>query len=207
MNPRRSLLSLLGLLGVVSVAPLTAVDIPLQKGGDKGTRVGFVDMDKIFREYPDTLKARGEYYKELERRKQAVAEKERQLALLDAPLEVAPAPAVSTAPAVPVSEVAGGTTPVATVVPVDTVARDAEKEKLKTELAAARQEAIRSLKEFEEKRSLQILGTLYKALAQLAEERGVDVVVDKTSLLYGQPAVDLTDALSRRVRGLPEGAP
>jgi Skp family chaperone for outer membrane proteins len=45
---------------------------------------------------------------------------------------------------------------------------------------------------------------LHKALVDVATERGVAVVVDKSSILYGENAVDLTEALHRKVRGLPD---
>ena len=71
-------------------------------------------------------------------------------------------------------------------------------------LALAKAEAAKKLAEFEKKRAAQIFGKLYTALMQLADERGVDIVLDKSALLYGQGALDLTDDLSRRVRGLPD---
>ena len=43
-----------------------------------------------------------------------------------------------------------------------------------------------------------------EALVQLAEENNISLVVDKSSILYGQAAIDLTAKLRRRVRGLPD---
>lgn len=95
-------------------------------------------------------------------------------------------------------------TPVAEVDPAE---REAERQRKKEEITAARRTAAQELRALEEKKSLQILGTLYKTLTQLAQERGVDVVVDKSFVLFGQEAVDLTEPLARRLRGLPDAPP
>jgi Skp family chaperone for outer membrane proteins len=68
-------------------------------------------------------------------------------------------------------------------------------------------DAAAALRDFESKQSARILGQLHKALVELATERGIAVVVDKASILHGENAVDLTEALHRKVRGLPEPAP
>lgn len=166
--------------------------------------MGFVDMEKIFREYPDTQKARAEYYKVLERRRGELAALEQELTRLEAPSE---APAASPAPSTGLFSLPpelAVSTPVAEVDPAE---REAERQRKKEEITAARRTAAQELRALEEKKSLQILGTLYKTLTQLAQERGVDVVVDKSFVLFGQEAVDLTEPLARRLRGLPDAAP
>ncbi len=219
------------LLGALAVAACFAVsarslEIPLKRGSREGTRVGFVDMEKIFREYPETQKARADYFKELERRRADLADKEREVTRLegeaDAWEETISPPAVSTglftlppvlassatAAAPPLSPAPGAELALSSsTVPgggQSLARREAEIKKRREELDAARQSAAKMLKDLEDKRSLQILGSLYKALVQVAEEKGVEMVVDKTAILYGQNAVDLTEALSRRVRGLPD---
>ncbi|MBL0350812.1 MAG: OmpH family outer membrane protein [Elusimicrobia bacterium] len=193
-------------------APLRSLEIPLKRGTNQATRVGFVDMDKIFREYPETQKARADYYKALEKRRSELASREKELASLDGP---GPVGGTSTPPAVSTGlfslpleltppAASTGTAAVAPPAPPDPEEREAERRQKREEIAAARASAARELKELEEKKSVQILGALYKTLVQLAQEKGVDLVVDKSAILYGQSAIDLTEPLARRLRGLPD---
>jgi Skp family chaperone for outer membrane proteins len=191
------------LLTLFLAAPLAhAMEIPLQhgsageKGGDKASRIGFVDMDRIYQEFPETGKAREEYQRQADKVKQALVDKESELADLREQISVlkaaseAPAASTETAPApLPSGDLE-------------------EKERLladeETALQEAKEEASAILTEFERRRAAQIFGKLYKSLVQLADEKGVDLVLDKSALLYGQGGLDLTEALSRRVRGLPD---
>jgi Skp family chaperone for outer membrane proteins len=195
---------------VLSAATAHSLEIPLKKGSGEGTRVGYVDMERIFRDYPETQKARAEYFKEVERQRAALAERERQLAgvvqEIDMLQEAVQPPADSTST---VASSTGAASPVlssATVAAVQegVAKRAANLEQRQTELSMAKQAAAQTLRDLEAKRSRQILGSLHKALVDLAEEKGIGLVVDKSAILYGQSAIDLTDALSRRVRGLPE---
>ena len=201
-------------------AAALALEIPLKKGSGEATRVGFVDMERIFREYPETQKARAEYFQEVERQRAALAERERQLASLtdqmaalqSAVAQPPAAEAVSSTGAAPSLSTGAAPTPAistatAAAVEEGLAKRSSELEKRKAELTLARQTSAQALRDLEARRSKQILGSLYKALTQLADEKGVGLVVDKSAILYGQEAVDLTEALSRRVRGLPEEEP
>ncbi|HMU96068.1 MAG TPA: OmpH family outer membrane protein [Elusimicrobiota bacterium] len=188
---------------VAAGSSLGALEIPLKRGANQATRVGFVDMDKIFREYPETQKARAEYYKALEKRRSELAAREKELAALDGP---APPPVISTGLfALPpdLMSPTASTGPAAIPAP-DPEEREAVRREKQAEIAEARAAAARELKELEEKKSVQILGSLYKTLVQLAQEKGVDLVVDKSAILYGQNAIDLTEPLARRLRGLPD---
>ncbi|HNG45563.1 MAG TPA: OmpH family outer membrane protein [Elusimicrobiota bacterium] len=194
---------------VAAGSSLGALEIPLKRGANQATRVGFVDMDKIFREYPETQKARAEYYKALEKRRSELAAREKELAALDGP---APASAPATPPVISTGLFAlppdlmsptASTGPAAIPAP-DPEEREAVRREKQAEIAEARAAAARELKELEEKKSVQILGSLYKTLVQLAQEKGVDLVVDKSAILYGQNAIDLTEPLARRLRGLPD---
>jgi Skp family chaperone for outer membrane proteins len=211
------------------------LEIPLKgASGQGGVAVGYVDMEAIFQEYPETKRAKNEYYRDLAKRREALAQRERDLEDLRQRLGVlrqtlgegsAGPSAVSTAPAAGLST---GTAPVsglpagAEAAPAgepalstasvaagqgDLLARERELTEKEAQLLQARTEAAKALRDFEEKRSLQILGKLYNELVKLAEESGVSLVVDKSSILYGHNAIDLTDRLRRRIRGLPETEP
>lgn len=186
---RTSLIARVLMLMALSAAA-SAAEIPFKRGQDpEGTRVGFVDMQRIYREYPETQKARAEYNRELARYKADLAEKER--ALEDLKNRPVPIPSSST-----------DTATAPTLPPVDASAADLSR--AQSDLEAARAAAANALREFENKQSARILGQLHKALVDVATERGVAVVVDKASILYGENAVDLTEALHRKVRGLPD---
>jgi Skp family chaperone for outer membrane proteins len=62
-----------------------------------------------------------------------------------------------------------------------------------SELAQEHDEADQGLLDVESRRTDQVLARLYRALTTVARRNGVSVVVDKTTILYGHPAVDLTD--------------
>jgi Skp family chaperone for outer membrane proteins len=205
-------------LGAVAAG---TIEIPVSQGRTQDTRVGFVDMDSIYQDYPETQKARAEFRKEVARHKNAIAERERELedlerqvrALKEAPPVPDESPAVSTGARVSPSGQAGDayanlfSTGAPSSVQEGLAVREAQLTQRRAGLEKTRAEAVQSLRDFEAKQSKQILGRLYKALVQVAEEQGISLVVDKSAILYGQNAIDLTEALSRRVRGLPETAP
>ena len=62
---------------VFAAAPLSlhALEIPLTRGsGESGTTVGVVDMEAVFQAYPETQKAKRQYFNELARRRQDLAQ-------------------------------------------------------------------------------------------------------------------------------------
>lgn len=208
---------------------VVALEIPLkQQSGQSsggGPAIGFVDMESVFQEFPETQKAKTEYYKELNTRREALAQREKelsdlkeQLAVLRSTVEEAakePVQASSDTVVTPSTDTAAlpgltpgpptpGMSPAALAAIQESVRQreDILKEK-ESSLEQARKEAADALKLLEERRSLQIFGKLYTALVQIADEEGIGLVVDKSSILYGQKAQDLTEKLRRRVRGLP----
>ncbi len=221
-----------------------ALEIPLkQQSGQAsggGPAIGFVDMESVFQEFPETQKAKTEYHKELNARREALAQREKelsdlkeQLAVLRSTVEeaakgaspgaegtakgaspgaegtakepaVAPSTDTAALPGLTPEPSAPGMSPAALAAIRESVRQreDILKEK-EASLEQARKEAADALKLLEERRSLQIFGKLYTALVQIADEEGIGLVVDKSSILYGQEAQDLTEKLRRRVRGLP----
>lgn len=61
------------------------------------------------------------------------------------------------------------------------------------ELKRERQEADKGLVDVEGRKTDQVLARLYRAINEVARKEGVSVVVDKTNIIYGHTAVDLTD--------------
>ncbi len=227
-----------------------ALEIPLKSSAGGGISVGYVDMETVFQEYPETKKAKNEYYTELAKRRDDLAKKEQtltalrqQIAVLQGTLMESGSPAVPAAPPVPpaavppdpmtipsLSSLTAGpdgnsalnlsppdpaaqgqeTAPLsvssASVAAANASVLDRRRDLVQKEqeLEQARIDAAKAVKDLEETRSLQILGKLYNAMVQLAEENNISLIVDKSSILYGQQAIDLTDKLSRRIRGLPD---
>jgi Skp family chaperone for outer membrane proteins len=196
----RTLISILLLTGSLGMAaPSLALDIPLsgatQAAG--GTSLGYVDMERIFQIYPKTLAAKEDYEKQRQKKREQLAAKEQELtniknriAVLESTVKGADAPK---------SEETGE------------LAADAQPQSLPTmkqqlvdrqaELDDLRKQAIKDLSTFESQQSQLILGNIYQALRDLALEEQVTVVVDKSSILYGDAAIDLTEKLQQKVRG------
>lgn len=175
---------------------LNGLEIPLvgtEAGGGKGgANIGYVDMDHIFRIFPQTLSAKEDYMKQLKRKRDQLAEKEKELEAVKSRMSVlentlkdystagAPAPA-------------DGSTP--------TPALQKELEEKQAEYEDIRKQAANDLATFESQQSQMILGKIYQALKELANEQQISVVVDKSSVLYGDATIDLTQKLQERVRG------
>lgn len=62
-------------------------------------------------------------------------------------------------------------------------------------------DAEKNLLELESRKSEVLLGKIYKAVQEVARQEGVGVVVDKSAILYGHAAVDLTDKVLKHLKG------
>jgi len=71
----------------------------------------------------------------------------------------------------------------------------------KAEMEELRKQASADLAAFENQQSQLILGKIYQALRDVANEEQVSVVVDKSSILYGDANIDLTEKLQQRLAG------
>ncbi len=189
--------AMIGLAGTVS-----ALEIPLGGGldaktGGGGTTVGYVDMDRIFQIYPQTQIAKEDYAKQLEKKRQQLREKENQVNALKARIGVLDS-ALKDLNSAPASDSA-----TATNAGPDTPSSDMKKqlESQMAELDDLRKQSERDLATFQNQQSQIILGKIYQALRDLAQEEQVTLVVDKSSILYGDTAIDLTDKLQNKVRG------
>ncbi|MFI5347130.1 MAG: OmpH family outer membrane protein [Elusimicrobiota bacterium] len=69
-----------------------------------------------------------------------------------------------------------------------------------SELTRDHDEADHGLLDIESRKTDQILARLYRAITEVAHREGVSVVVDKTTILYGHPAVNLTDKVLKYLR-------
>jgi len=177
-----------------------------------GQKFGVVDMQKIYQLYPQTLNAKDDYLKKLEEKKDFLSKKQQelekiknQIAVLETTFKSAPPSDMRTSTSA--TTIAASTSTASPKVSTDTLTNKSLPE-LKNDLQAkeadyvdARKLAEEDLKAFEKQQSQFILGNLYKSLKELADEEQVAIVVDKSSVLYGSSAIDLTDKLLNKVRG------
>ncbi|MFH2084130.1 MAG: OmpH family outer membrane protein, partial [Candidatus Omnitrophota bacterium] len=61
-------------------------------------------------------------------------------------------------------------------------------------------EARESLKNIKSEYMSQIMGRIYDAVAEAAEEGGYDLVIDKNNAVYGIPATDLTETVLEKLK-------
>ena len=195
---------------IAAAAGAQAIDIPLTGGGagtGGGQRIGYVDMERIFQVFPQTKFAKEDYAERLEKMRADLRAKEDDLRAIKARIGVlesafnelnqnaapggAPAPDAETQAALDAvrSE------------PAALGELKAELEAKQLDLEEARARASADLQAFERQQSQLILGKIYQALKELADEQQINLVVDKSSILFGSAEIDLTDDLQRRVRG------
>jgi Skp family chaperone for outer membrane proteins len=180
-----------------------ALDIPLSGASEasRGGSIGYVDMEKIFQVYPQTQAAKEDYAKQLKKKRDQLAEKEAALADIQsraAVLESTLKQGGSAPPAAPGDTAAAD--PLATAAQsLATLKRDLDDKK--AEMEELRKQSAADLAAFESQQSQMILGKIYQALRDVANEEQVVVVVDKSSILYGDANIDLTEKLQERVRG------
>lgn len=214
MKRIRCMLTLMGAV-MLSGAVSWALEIPLTGGGSESSRgaasIGYVDMDKIFQIYPQTQAAKEDYAKQLKKKREQLAEKEAALAEIQSRAAVLESTLKQGAPAVPppTPNADGTTTAPSTDPNADPLASAAqslatmkrELDDKKAEMEDMKKQAAADLAAFEAQQSQLILGKIYQALRDVANEEQVAVVVDKSSILYGDASIDLTDKLQQRVRG------
>lgn len=202
--------TMIGMAATVFATSAHALEIPLGGGLESksggGTTVGYVDMDRIFQIYPQTQIAKEDYAKQLEKKRAQLHEKESQVNALKARIGVLDSTlkGLNTPPPNGAAPADGTASPSDTPVAAgDSPSSDMKKqlEAQMAELDDLRKQSERDLATFQNQQSQIILGKIYQALRDLAQEEQVTLVVDKASILYGDTAIDLTDKLQTKVRG------
>lgn len=203
MKKSRGIFMALGFMTAI-IRGAYALDIPLSGATDSGggIKIGYVDMDRIFQIYPQTQAAKEDYAKQLKKKREQLASKEAELRDIEGKISVLSST---------LKEGVGAPAPQPTAIDdqndpsmnaslsVGKMREDLEVRK--TELTELRKQATADLAAFQSQQSQMILGKIYQALRDVATEEQVAVVVDKSSILYGDASIDLTDKLQQRVRG------
>ncbi|MBI3548961.1 MAG: OmpH family outer membrane protein [Elusimicrobia bacterium] len=87
-------------------------------------------------------------------------------------------------------------------------ARIADRAKLleqkRAELKTYEDQVEKNLLDLESRRTEIILGKIYAAVQVVAQAEGISVVVDKSQILFGHKAVDLTPKVLEKLKGLPQ---
>ena len=111
-------------------------------------------------------------------------------------------PAVAPAPIVPAAVVASFAQ---RLLELDgqIISLDAEIQRKEADLAREHNEADHGLLDVESRKTDQVLARLYRAINTVAHREGVSVVVDKTTILYGHPAVDITNKVLQYLKEAP----
>ncbi|MCX5797291.1 MAG: OmpH family outer membrane protein [Elusimicrobia bacterium] len=117
----------------------------------------------------------------------------------------APAPTITTAAVLPVAPLAAAplvSTAAALAALDEKIAQKTREFERKQAQARDEQEsAEKNLLDLESRKSEILLGKIYKAVQEVARREGVSVVVDKTGILYGHNAVDLTEKVLKYLKG------
>lgn len=195
-------------LGLLTATQIQALEIPLSggKGADAGaSRIGYVDMERVFQVFPQTKDAKEDYFKRREKMREDLTLKERKvedgkqkLAILEATLLGLRKTGIEAGGVQGSTDSASGQGTTS----ADSITQSKrDLEALQTELESTRAQAENDLVAFEKKQTQMILGKIFDALKELAEEDQVTLVVDKSSILFGSADIDLTEKLQRRVRG------
>ena len=79
--------------------------------------------------------------------------------------------------------------------------KEAELARRETQAREEQAGAEKNLLDLESRRSEILLGKIYRSVQEIARREGVSVVVDKTGILYGHNAVDLTEKVLKHLKG------
>ena len=124
------------------------------------------------------------------------------------PAAASTAPAPVAPPAAPTAAPATSSAPASAVLTAALAALDSqiaqktrELERKQREAQDEQSSAEKNLLDLESRKSEILLGKIYKAVQEVARREGVSVVVDKSGILYGHNAVDLTDKVLKYLKG------
>ncbi len=169
-------------------------------------KIAFADIEKIYSRF--RMKELAE--KEIELRKEKylseIAEMDSKIRQLEASMALEEEEITVTVSTISAegSQVALSTSPAAeteistATVKIDTLAEQLEGLKKQKTLLSA--EAKESLKNIKSEYLSQIMGRIYDACAEAAEEGGYDLIIDKSNAVYGIPATDLTEKILEKLK-------
>ncbi|MBD3271980.1 MAG: hypothetical protein GF384_05530 [Elusimicrobia bacterium] len=218
--------------------PMTGYSISIPLGeetraaarADGALRIGVVDMELIFREFPETRRGRQDLEKEIQHVQKEITEREKEIAQLEQEVEEMKS-VQDTTGSMPgmnkteENEESSDDNEAVTESDQNQKSEENSEEKEKREqqdtkdfvkLLNEKESLLKEKKKelteftekskvnilaFEERKSKEILDKLYRFLSEIAKEENIDIILDKSYVLYGKPAVDVTEKLRRRLSG------
>ena len=139
-----------------------------------GANIAFIDSQKVFNSHPETKNASEVLNKEVEQRQTELKVAEEEILAMREELTK------------PLSE--------------DARRRKEATIKVKLEeLEKSRQSALSALDEKRIKLEAGINRKIYEAIEAIAKEKGIDLVLDKNSVIYGIPTSEITDEIIERM--------
>lgn len=161
----------------------------MQVAPKRGVVIATVDLEKVFQVYPATKKARQDLEGIIVVKETEIASKRVEVFKLIEDIQKIKAQVqIDT------------TTPTA---PVDAAALTQKEEELKNkkeELKTLQKNVEKNLEDLEQAKAKTLLGRVYEALKELAQEKNVDIIVDKNAILWGSSKLDLTRDLIEKLK-------
>ncbi len=139
-----------------------------------GMNIAFIDSQKVFNSHPETKKASETLNKEVEQKQTELKVAEEEILSMREELTK----------------------------PLSEEARRRKEATIKVkleELEKSRQSALSELSEKRTKLEEGINKKIYEAIETLAKEKGIDLILDKNSVIYGTPTSEITDEIIERV--------
>ncbi len=79
-------------------------------------------------------------------------------------------------------------------------AKQVQIDHIQDEIDHERLDSEHALLDAEGRKTDQVFARLYRVISEVAKHEGISVVVDKSAMLYGHPALDLTDKVLKQLR-------
>ncbi|MBU0567483.1 OmpH family outer membrane protein [bacterium] len=143
----------------------------------EGIKIAFVDATKIFDEFPETEKATQALNEEVKVKREKIDQLQSEIERMQEKLATNP------------------------------LLREEERkkqqeaiERKKQELARVAEEARQSLGEKEQALTKRIIDKITKTIEAIAKEKGIDLVVEKNSIVYGNERLDITKEVIERLK-------
>ncbi|MBU1261369.1 OmpH family outer membrane protein [bacterium] len=139
-----------------------------------GMNIAFIDSQKVFNGHPETKNASEVLNKEVEQRQTELKVTEEEILAMREELSK----------------------------PLSEEARRRKEATIKVkleELEKSRQSALSALEEKRTKLEAEINRKIYEAIETLAKEKGIDLVLDKNSVIYGTQTFEITDEIIEKM--------
>ncbi len=199
---RSKIVFLVGML-VWAAHPAASIGLSLDENRERRGSVGFVDMQKVFKAYPETLRSK-EHLEELVRqteeeinlRKAELLRLRRQVLELKNETTTA-----NLQPPGALPEISPSSASIAAVENSKSSLKSDELSRKEAEFKDYQSAREHELLDLESRKTELLLGKIGRAIADVAHQEGISVVIDKSNILFGHDAVDLTSKVLNRLRG------